>query len=253
MGKLTGQVAIVTGASRGIGHFITRELAKEGASILVAARTEEVSDPRLPGTIHSVVEEAKSLGGNAVAYRLDVTKDEEIAGLVPAALEAFGKVDLVVNNAALLFPGPFMDLPLRRLDLSYRVNIRGPYAITQAVLPHMLERGSGTVITISSGAADTASPNNISYAMTKSAIEKMMQGLAAELGGRGLRFYGLKPQKLVVTPGAMYNALTIPEDTEPEEHMGLATIWLHTARRAAAFNGRSFASTKLLESHGEEP
>lgn len=252
MGKLDGQVAIVTGASRGIGHFIVRELAKEGASVVVAARTEEVTDPKLPGTIHSVVAEAESLGGKAMPYKLDVTKDDDIAGLVPATIEHFGRLDLLVNNAGLLFPGPMLDLAVRRLDLSYRVNVRGPFALAQAALPHMLERGSGTIITISSGAADGPSVNNIAYAMTKVAIEKMMQGLAAELDGRGLRFFGLKPHKLVVTPGATYNNLNIPDETEPEEHMGLAAIWMHTARKALELNGGSFASTALLDEYGAQ-
>ena len=175
MGKLDGRVAIVTGSSRGVGHFIARELAKEGCNITVAARSKTVSDPKLPGTISSVAEELRGYGVDALPVRCDVTKDEEIEQCVATTADHFGHVDILVNNADLLFMGPFLQMPVRRLDLLYRINVRGPYIFTQAVLPHMLERHEGTVITISSRAADLGMSTNVPYSMSKAAIEKLMQ------------------------------------------------------------------------------
>ncbi len=252
MGRLDGQVAVVTGSSRGIGHFMAREFAREGCNVVVAARSEEVRDPRLPGTIHSVVEELEALGAQALAYRLDVTDDEQIEGCVEAAVERFGRIDILVNNAGVMAPAPIVELPIRRFDLVMRVNVRGPFAMTQAVLPTMLKQGGGTVITISSGAADRAGAGNVSYAMSKIAVEKFMEGVAAEVGERGIRCFGLKPEGVVLSPGATYHGIPRADlDTEDESDMGRAAIWLATAAEAAALNGRSFYSRALLREHPE--
>jgi citronellol/citronellal dehydrogenase len=252
MGTLDGQVALVTGSSRGIGHFMACEFAREGCNIVVAARSEEVRDPRLPGTIHSVVEELVELGVEALPFRLDVTDDEQIEACAEAAIERFGRIDILVNNAGVMAPAPVVELPVRRFDLVMRVNVRGPFAMTQAVLPQMLKLGSGTVITVSSVAADRAGAGNISYSMSKVAIEKFMEGLAAEVGDRGIRCFGLKPEGVVLSPGATYHGLTPADlDTEDDADMGRAAIWLATSDDAAALNGQSFYSRALLRDHPE--
>ncbi len=247
MGKMDGQVAIVTGASRGIGHFMARELAKEGSNVVIAARSETVTDPKLPGTIYTVAEECRSYGVEALPLKVDVTSDDDVAHCVEQTLARFGRLDLLINNAGLLFPGPMLSIPVRRLDLTHRVNVRGPYLFTQAVLPHLLARGGGTVITISSTGADSNAVNNTVYAMSKVAIEKLMQGLAGEVGDKGVRCFGLKPSKLVVTPGASYWGIANAPETEPDDWMGRAAIWLATAPAAMAYNGGSFTSRHVLE------
>ena len=245
--KLEGQVALITGSSRGIGRFMAQELAKEGCNIVVAARTEEVTDPKLPGTIHSVAAEMEEIGVEALPIKLNITRDEDIEAAVPAVLDRFGRLDILVNNAALIFPAPFQQTAVKRLDLLHRINVRGPFLMTQAVLPHMLDRGSGTIITISSGAADSPSANNLIYGMSKVSIEKMMQGLAAELGGQGLRSFGLKPEGLVLSPGATYHGLpSANTDTEPNDLMGRAAVWLITSDEAAKHNGESFYSRRIV-------
>ncbi len=250
MGKLDGQVAIVTGSSRGIGHFMALELAKEGCNIVVAARSEEVSDPKLPGTIHTVVAELQELGVEAMPLKLDVTSDEDIANCIPATIERFGKVDILVNNAALIFPGAFQATAVKRLDLLHRINVRGPFLLAQAALPPMLEVSSGTIITISSGAADSPSGNNVIYAMSKVSIEKMMEGIAAEHGEQGIRSFGLKPEGLVLSPGATYHGLPGADtDVEDNDLMGRAAIWLATSDEAAQHNGESFYSRRIVREH----
>jgi NAD(P)-dependent dehydrogenase (short-subunit alcohol dehydrogenase family) len=250
VGKLNGQVAIVTGSSRGIGHFIARELAKQGCSIVVAARSEEVTDERLPGTIHSVAEELRGSGVDAMPFRLDVTDEEQVSACVAATIERFGRIDLLVNNAGVMAPAPVAELPLKRLDLIYRINVRGPFAMSQAVLPQMLKQGRGTIITVSSGAADSSGSGNVSYSMSKVAIEKLMAGLAAELGDQGIRSFALKPEGIVLSPGATY--FGFPEravDVEEEPAMGRAAIWLATSEEAGEHNGEAFYSRALLRDH----
>src|SRR5687767_6568019 len=116
-GELDGQVALVTGASRGVGYYMALELAKAGADIVVAARTEEVRDPKLPGTIYSAAEEIRGLGRQALPVKVDVSKDEEIEAAVQQTLAEFGRIDVLVNNAGIMFPGNLVDVPIRRWDL----------------------------------------------------------------------------------------------------------------------------------------
>ena len=252
MGKLDGRVAIVTGSSRGVGHFIAQELAKEGCNITVAARSEQVSDPKLPGTISSVAEELRGYGVDALPVRCDVTKDEEIEQCVAATVDHFGHVDILINNAGVLMMGPFLEMPVRRLDLIYRVNIRAPFVFTQAVLPHMIERQEGAVITISSRAADLGMSTNIPYSMSKAAIEKLMQCVADGVKDQGIRCFGLKPEGLILTPGSTYHGLPSRDtDMEEDEIIGRAAVWLIHAPEARQHSGASFLSRQVLRDHPE--
>lgn len=152
-GQLEGKVAIVTGASRGIGRAIAVLFAREGARVAVAARTEQERDERLPGTIYDVVQEIESFGGKAIAVRTDVSKEADVRNLVARTREAFGPIDILVNNAAVNWYIPVKDYPLHRWFTLINVNLHGPFMLIQAVLPDMLERRSGNIINISSRAA----------------------------------------------------------------------------------------------------
>jgi 3alpha(or 20beta)-hydroxysteroid dehydrogenase len=191
---------------------------------------------------------AKELGDAAHYRHLDVTSEADWQAAVEHTTRDFGRLDILINNAALIFPAPFQQTAVKRLDLLHRINVRGPFLMTQAVLPHMIERGSGKVITISSGAADSPSANNLIYGMTKVSIEKMMEGLAAELGEQGIRSFGLKPEGMVLSPGATYHGLpNANTDTEPNDLMGRAAIWLITSDEAARHNGESFYSRRIVQ------
>ena len=110
--KLADKVAIVTGSSRGVGKNMALELAREGCHIVVAARTEQEQDPKLPGTIHSSVEELQALGVRAIALRTDVSDEESVQAMVQAALAEFGRIDILINNAGIMFPGRLWEIPL---------------------------------------------------------------------------------------------------------------------------------------------
>ena len=150
--KLKGKVAIVGGASRGIGKDIAVALAAAGAKVAVAARSEVEPDPRLPGSIHQTVEIIKAAGGDAIAVKADVSDEEQINAMVKTTLETYGRLDILVNNAAVLVPRGIMDLPTRHIDLHNKVNIKGPILCIRAALPTMLEQQQGWVINISSRA-----------------------------------------------------------------------------------------------------
>jgi citronellol/citronellal dehydrogenase len=178
--KLEGKVAIVTGASRGIGKAIAIALAKEGANVVVAARTEQEGG-RLPGTIHKTADEIRALGRRALAIRTDVTKEESVEELATRTLQEFGAIDVLVNNAGINFPAKVLDIPIKRWDLVIAVNLRGTFLCTKAVLPTMVKRRSGNIINLSSVVGTRMILFDVAYGVAKAAIERFTHGLAEEL------------------------------------------------------------------------
>ena len=254
--KLADSVAIITGSSRGVGKNMALELAKEGCNIVVAARTEKEADPKLPGTIISTAEELQALGVRALPVRTDVTDEESVQAMVQATLKEFGRIDILINNAGIMFPGRLWEIPAKRWDLVMRVNVRGPVICCQAVLPHMIDRGDGVVINISSIEADRPRAGNIGYAVTKDALRKFSEGLALELKEFNVRAFALSPDGLVITPGTMYHRLNdeIPKGPfiEEPEAMGKAVLYL-CGEEAVSLSGQHFYSRTLLREHGLWP
>ncbi len=178
--KLEGKVAIVTGASRGIGKAIALALAGEGARVVVAARTEREGGP-LPGTIHKTADEIRASGGYALAIKTDVTKEESVEELARKTLQEYGAIDILVNNAGITLPGKVLDLPVKRWDLVIAVNLRGTFLCTKAVLPTMVKRRSGSIINLSSVVGTRMIMFDVAYGVAKAAIERFTHGLAEEL------------------------------------------------------------------------
>ena len=253
--KLEGKVAVVTGASRGIGRNMSLELAKEGCDIVVAARSEQEPNPRLPGTIHATAEEVRALGRRVLPVRTDVSDEESIAAMVQRALSEFGRVDILVNNAGIMVPGPLLDVPLRRWDLMWRVNVRSAIACCRAVLPQMIERRDGVIINISSILAEASGANNMPYSVTKQALRKLSEGLAEEVRDYNIRVFALSPEGLVKTPGTMFHRFEESDEAgghvEPPEVMGRAAVYLCTGE-AAPLSGRHFYSAALLREYWPE-
>jgi len=251
--ELEGKVAIVTGSSRGVGKNIALELARAGTDIVIAARTEQVRDPKLPGTIFEAAEEIRALGRRALPVRTDVTDEESIEAMVRRTLEEFGRIDILVNNAGIMAPGPLVDVPLKRWDLVMRVNVRGPVACSRAVWPHMVERRDGVIINISSVVADQPGGGNISYSLSKQALRKFSEGLAEEGKQYNIRVFALSPEGLVITPGTMYHRLPdqVPSghSVEDPEVMGQAAVFL-CSDAARELTGRHFYSRALLRERG---
>jgi citronellol/citronellal dehydrogenase len=250
MKQLEGKVAIVTGASRGVGEYMAREFAAEGCHVVVAARTEDVKDPKLPGTIFSTAEELSALGVRALAVRCDVTDEASVDAMVQRTLDEFGRIDILVNNAGIMAPGPLHEVPLKRFDLVWRVNVRGAVAAARAVLPQMIRQRDGVIFNISSIAADQDGANNISYKLTKHALRQLTEGLAAETKPHNIRVFALSPYGWVPTPGTLYHRLDQANPgagpmLERPEAMGRAAIYL-CSDEAKALSGQHFYSRHLL-------
>ena len=259
MGLCEGRVAIVTGASRGIGVAIAERLAAEGASVAVAARTLE-PHPRLPGTLRETIAAIEKRGGRALAVQTDLLDAASRARLVQETEAELGPIDILVNNAAAAFYMPFERYSEKRFRVAFEVNLRAPFELAQLVLPGMRERKRGWILNISSATSKLPQGppfeawqkqgGDLLYATTKAALNRFTAGLAAEVCDEGIAVNSLAPVAAVMTPGAEAQGV-IPEGTpfEPVEVMAEAALVLCSCD-PQQLNGRIAYSGPLLEELG---
>ena len=242
--KLEGKVAIVTGGSRGIGKQICLTLAREGAAVVIAARTEKEGG-KLPGTIHQTADEIRSSGGRTLPVRTDITVDEDVERLVARTLDEFGRIDILVNDAAANMNATVADLPIKRWDLMMRVNLRGTFICTKAVLPTMMAQRNGNIMAMTSIAAKRkAPPGEVAYSITKSGIELFCWGLAQEVKEHNIAVNDLYPTGGVTTDGfkEVFKDKNLGEnilsDMKTPEQIAEAALWI-VQQDANTFTGRS--------------
>ncbi len=192
MGKLAGKVAIITGASRGIGRTVALTLARAGADIVIAAKSETEA-PNLPGTIHSVAKEVEALGRRALPVKVDVRDDAAIAEMVAQTMKKFGRIDILVNNAGALWWQPVLGTPMKRYDLINGINSRAAFSCTQAVLPHMIAGGFGHILVYSPPIDLSALPGKVAYCISKFGMTMLAHGLAGEMVGKPISINALWP------------------------------------------------------------
>jgi len=220
-GVLAGKVAVITGASRGIGEAIAIRYAMEGAKVVASARTVEEGDHFLSGSINSVVKRIKDAGGEAMAVRCDLAIEEHRTNLIKEAEEAYGSVDILVNNAAVTWFIPVQDFPKKRYDLMMEVQVYAPFHLAQLVLPGMRDKKGGWIVNISSHAAihppkNAGGRGGTVYGMCKAALERFTTGLASEVYDDHIGVNVISPG-LVATPGVLHHKL-VTDDT-PEERI----------------------------------
>ncbi|HEX6423606.1 MAG TPA: SDR family NAD(P)-dependent oxidoreductase [Acidimicrobiales bacterium] len=210
--RFLGLRALVTGASRGIGAAVAERLAAEGANVAIAARTLDAREG-LPGSLSETAARLDRYGRTVSVVVTDLTDDAARARVVPEAVEALGgSLDILVNNAAAAIYGEVADLPLRRRRVMFEANVHAPLDLAQAALPAMRAAGRGWIVNVTSRAARSwpgppfeLGPNRTTialYGASKAALDRVTNGLGAELVGTGVRVNGIAPRAAVLTEGA---------------------------------------------------
>jgi NAD(P)-dependent dehydrogenase (short-subunit alcohol dehydrogenase family) len=260
-GRLAGQVALVTGASRGIGEAIAVRLAMAGAHVVASARTAAEGESSYPGTLAGTVARITEAGGSADYVQADLGRGEERDRLVAEVLGRHGRIDILVNNAAALMGGPFATLSEKRLKTIFEINVFAAFDLAQRAAPQMRERRRGAIVNISSGAsAHPVAPyiprrdGGILYPMTKAALERFTTALAQELYDDGVSVNSLNPG-FVDTPGnrrAITGDETPLPGAQPVEIPAEAVFQLAVAD-PRVFTGRLADARLLLDELEVEP
>lgn len=261
--ELAGRVALVTGASRGIGAAIAERLASAGARVACVARSLDAASPEAPGTLRETVLRIAAAGGHAVAIQGDVTSGESRAAMIEQCRAQLGAVEVLVNNAAAGPYRPFEKFTSSHVALTLRSNLEAPLHLSQLVAPEMRAKGRGWIVNISSATAEPPKgPPYIAweqagghhlYAASKAALNRVTQGIAAELSSAGIAVNTLAPVAAVITAAVRLSGADKwiqPEMIEPVEAMAEAALAL--ASCDAKLTGRVTYSLDLLRELGRE-
>lgn len=206
MSTLQGRVAIVTGASRGIGRAVALGLAKAGCHVVIAAKST-TSTEKLPGSIFSVAAEVEALGAQALPVQVDVRDEQQIEDLAAKTRECFGRIDLLINNAGALYWNSLAETPAKRFDLVMAVNARAAFLPCRAVLPAMIERRWGHIINMSPPLDLAMVPGRIAYAISKLGMTLLTFGLAEEVRSRHIAINALWPATIIESQASINHAL----------------------------------------------
>jgi citronellol/citronellal dehydrogenase len=214
MSALKGQVAIVTGSSRGIGRAITLGLAKAGCNVVIVAKSTE-SREKLPGSIFSVAAEVEDIGAKtgarALPVQVDVRDSEQIDAMAAQTLERFGRIDLLVNNAGALHWAGILDTPAKRFDLVMNVNVRAAFLACRAVLPAMIRQGGGHIINMSPPLDLSILPGRVAYGISKLGMTLLTLGLAEEMKLYNVAVNALWPLTIIESQASINHQLGSPE------------------------------------------
>ena len=252
MSTFTDRTLIVSGGSRGIGLAIALGAAKQGANVVLLAKTAE-PHPKLPGTVYTAVDDVEAAGGKGVAVVGDVRKEEDVQRAVDAAVEHFGGIDIVINNASAIATDPTEELPAKKFDLMMDINVRGTFLLTKAALPHLRKSANAHVVTL-------APPLNMnphwlgahpSYTLSKYGMTLLSLGWAAEYADAGIGFACLWPETYIATAAVtnLADGDKMAARSRSPEIMADAAVEI-MSRPTADVNGKCFIDSAVLAEAG---
>jgi citronellol/citronellal dehydrogenase len=252
MRTLQGKTLFITGASRGIGKAIALRAARDGANVVIAAKTTE-AHPKLPGTIFTAAEEIEAAGGKALPVVVDVRDEAQIAKAVEEAVARFGGIDILVNNASAISLTGTLQTPMKRFDLMHQINTRGTFATSQACLPHLLKAKNPHILNLSPPLS--LQPRwfapHVAYTMAKYGMSLCVLGMAEEFRDEGVAVNALWPRTLIGT-AAVQNLLGGEEmvrgSRTPEIVADAAHVIL--TRDSRTTTGNFFVDEDVLRSEG---
>lgn len=251
MSSLSGKTLFITGSSRGIGLAIALRAARDGANVVIAAKSS-VANPKLPGTIHSAAAEVEAAGGKALAIKCDIREEAEVESAMADAAEYFGGIDILVNNASAIWLRGTLDTPMKRFDLMSQVNSRGSFLCAQKALPYLLKSANPHILTL-------APPPNLDpkwwaphtgYTLAKMGMSFVTLGLAAEFGPQGVAVNALWPKTVIATdalkmiPGVDASGCRTPDIMADAAQAVLV-------RKAAGFHGHFLIDEDVLREADE--
>jgi NAD(P)-dependent dehydrogenase (short-subunit alcohol dehydrogenase family) len=246
------RTVLITGASRGIGKAIALRLAREGANIVVAAKSIE-EDPRLGGTIYSAAKEVEAAGGKALAVQVDIRHEEQIQAAIEQAVEKFGGIDVVINNASAIQLTPTEQTEAKRFDLMQSINVRGTFLVVKHCIPYLKKGNNPHILTLSPPI--NLNPKwlggHIAYTITKYSMSMMALGWAAELKGAGVASNALWPRTTIDT-AAVRNLLggeALAKMSRTPDMIADAVYYI-LRKTAAQCSGNTFIDEEVMAAEG---
>jgi citronellol/citronellal dehydrogenase len=250
--NLRGKTLFITGASRGIGLAIAKRAARDGANVVIAAKTAE-PHPKLPGTIYSAAEELEKAGGQALPLTVDIRHEEQIAQAVEQAVQRFGGIDICVNNASAISLTGTLETPMKKYDLMHQVNVRGTFATSQACLPYLLEAKNPHILNLSPplNLKPRWFQDHVAYTMAKYGMSMCVLGMAAEFKEQGVAVNALWPRTAIATAAMQMigGGAEIFDQCRTDEIMSDAAHHILT-RDSRSCTGNFFVDEELLRSTG---
>jgi len=250
MSTLAGKTLFISGASRGIGLAIALRAARDGANIVVAAKTDK-PHPRLPGTIHTAAAEIEAAGGQALPLAVDIRFEDQVRGAVEQAVRRFGGIDILVNNASAISLTGTLDTPMKRFDLMMGVNVRGTFVCSQACLPYLAKAANPHILTLSPPLnmhAKWFAPC-LAYTISKYGMSMCVLGMAEEFRAEGIAVNALWPRTIIATAALQIVPGAEPERGRTPEIMADAA-WHVLTRDSRATTGNFFIDEEVLAAAG---
>lgn len=251
MSGLHNKTIFITGASRGIGREIALRCARDGANVVITGKTAE-PHPTLPGTIHDVADEVRKAGGRALALQLDVRDAQAISAAVEQAVQHFGSLDVLVNNASAIALTPTLQTTPKQLDLMWSVNMRATFLVTQACIPHLKQAGNPHVLTLSPPLNMDAQwfAQHAAYSISKYGMSMSMLGMAREFAADGIACNCLWPRTTIATAAIANNFP--PEMLQASRKPAIVADAAHVIllRDSRTCSGNFFIDEQVLREEG---